>query len=92
MDGDLLSAVAAKTAERGETVTDMIVSALRAYIRDDEAAGTVSAPSVSEPPVYTPVESPARYEEPPGQPACKHPAGSVDLDAGVCRECGTDVW
>jgi len=83
VDGDLLAAVTARAAERGETVTDVIIQRFRAYIRDDETAGIVSAPPVSEPPVYTPLESP---EEPP----CRHPAGQVD--AGVCQACGADVW
>jgi hypothetical protein len=82
VDGDLLSAVAAKAADRGETVTDVIIQRFEAYIRDAETV----APSVNEAPVYTAPESPASYEAPP----CKHPAGSVE--AGECRECGADVF
>lgn len=26
------------------------------------------------------------------RPPCRHPADQVDPDAGVCHECGTDVW
>jgi hypothetical protein len=82
VDGDLLAAVAVRAAERGETVTDVIIQRFEAYIRDAETV----APPVSEPPVYTPREAPASYEAPP----CKHPAGSVE--AGECRECGADVF
>jgi hypothetical protein len=83
VDGDLLAAVTVRAAERGETVTDVIIQRFRAYIRDDEAAGIVSAPPVSEPPVYTPPESPE-------EPACRHPAEAVE--AGECGICHADVW
>ncbi len=42
-DEELLAAVAVKAAERGETVTDVIIQRFRAYIRDDEAPRTLAA-------------------------------------------------
>lgn len=89
--GPLRRAVAVKAAERGETVTDVITRAFEAYIRDDEAAPIGSVPPVSAPSVYTHPESPERYEELPGGPACKHPVASVD-ELGMCHECDTEVW
>lgn len=89
-DADLIDAAVAKAAERGETVTDLIVERLRAYIRDDWTGEAASVPPVAVPPVYTPREEPASYEDPPEDPPCRHPAASVE--AGQCRECGEDVW
>ena len=88
---DLLAAAAAKAAVRGESVTDVIVRALCAYIRDSQPAGNVSAPSVAAPSVYTDVESPVSYDEPAETRPCKQPVGQVDPDTGMCA-CGADVW
>jgi hypothetical protein len=89
-DSDLIDAAVAKAAERGETVTDLIIERLEAYIRDDGAAEVAPAPPVAVPPVYTPVEAPASYEEAPEEPSCKHPADHVE--AGECGICHADVW
>ena len=88
VDEDLLAAVTAKAAERGETVTDVVIRAFQVYIRDDGAAPVPSAPPVAALPVHT---VPERYQEPPQAPACKHPVASVN-EFSVCRECGEDVW
>jgi hypothetical protein len=91
-DGDLIDTAVACAAERGETVTNVIIDALQAYIRGAGTGEVASAPPADAPPVYTPLESPERYEEPREVPPCRHPAGQVDPDAGVCRECGADVF
>ena len=88
VDGDLLAAVTTEAAERGETVTDVVIRAFQAYIRNDGAPEMASAPPVAAPPVHT---APERYEDPPPAPACKHPVASVN-EFSVCRDCGADVW
>ena len=92
VDCDLLAAVAVRAAERGETVTDVIIQRFHAYIRGASTGDVASMPPVDAPPVYTDVEYPASYEAPPKVPPCKHPADRVDPDAGVCHECGAEVW
>ena len=92
VDEDLLAAVAARAAERGETVTDLIIQRFQAYIRDDVTAEIAVAPPVDEPPVYTDVESPVSYDEPAAKKPCRHPVDAVDPDTSICRECGADVW
>lgn len=78
----LLAAVTAEAAERGETVTDMVIRGMEAYIQRGEAAVSVPVAPVAESPVYTVPET--------LEPACKHPAELVE--AGECRLCGADVW
>ena len=92
VDCDLLASAAVCAAERGETVTNVIVNALQAYIRACKGGEIVSEAPVAAPPVYTPPETPAGYKEPSVDPPCRHPADQVDPDAGVCRACGADVW
>lgn len=87
---DLLAAAAAKAAVRGETVTDVLVRALCAYIRDSQPAGNVSAPSIVASSVYTDVESPVSYDEPAEDPPCRHPADAVE--ANECGICHANVW
>ena len=91
VDEDLLAAALVRATERGETVTDVIIRALCAYIRDSQPAGIVSAPPVAASLVYTDVESPVSYDEPAAAPSCKHPVGQVDPDTSICS-CGADVW
>lgn len=93
VDRELLAAAAVCAAERGETVTDVIVGGLHAYIRRCRGGEITSAPPVNDSPVYTDREWPGSYDEPPAEPAvnnCKHPADQVE--AGECRSCGADVW
>ena len=85
VDRGLLAEVAARAAERGETVTDVLVRALEAYIRGASRGETASAPPVDAPPVYTDVEYPVSHEA-----SCRHPAECVE--AGECRNCGAEVW
>ena len=92
-ESDLIDAAVAKAAQRGETVTDLIVERLQAYIRDDWTGQAPFAAPVTVPPVYTPVEAPPAYVEPPEEleaPPCKHPAERVE--AGECGICHADVW
>ena len=89
---DLLAAAAVKAAERGETVTDVLVRALCVYIRDSQPAGNVPVLPVAAPSVYTDVESPVSYDEPAAKKPCRHPVDAVDPDTSICRECGADVW
>ena len=88
----LLAAVTVEAAERGETVTDMVIRSMEAYIQGGEAAGIAPVAPVADPAVHTVPEWPASYEEAPERPACKHPADRVDTDTSVCRDCGADVW
>ena len=90
VDCDLLASAAVCAAERGETVTDVLVRALEAYIRGAGTGEIGSAPPVAAPSVYTPVESPERYDEPANDLPCRHPADAVD--GTECRACGTEVW
>jgi hypothetical protein len=92
VDEALIAEALACAAERGETVTDVIIQALQAYIRAHRTGGIAFAAPVGDPSVYTDVESPVSYDEPAEDLPCKHPAGQVDPDAGVCHECGADVW
>ena len=89
VDEELYAAVAAKAAERGETVTDLIIERFWAYIRNDEAAGIGSTPPVAKSPVYTVPEELSSYEEPPAE-RCQHPVDAVDGDH--CHACHTDIW
>ena len=73
--------VAGKAQACGETVTDVIERAFRAYIRGDSLA---VAPAQA---VYT--ASPPVPEVVGGRP-CRHPSASVT--DGVCGACGTEVW
>jgi hypothetical protein len=87
-DAELLVAVAAKAAGRGETVTAVIERAFQAYIQDGAPAE----------PVYTPLERAAR-EVPPTTPSagplpgrvrepdldCRHPVGMRIGD--MCGKC-----
>ena len=86
VERDVLADAASVAAERGETVTDVLVRALEAYIRAHRTGGIASAAPVNEPPVYTDVESPVSYDE----PACRHPADAVE--ANECGICHADVW
>lgn len=90
MDEELYAAVAAKAAERDETVTDVIIRALQAYIRDDRTAPVAPVLLLATSPVYTPVVMLPLDEEPPGKQPCRHPAASVDA-LNICRECGTEI-
>jgi hypothetical protein len=95
VDRDLLAAVTAKAAERGETVTDVVIQRFQAYIRDDEEPSVPSAPPVVATSVHTGNEWPESYEESPEEPAannCKHPTDRIDVDTSVCRDCHADVW
>jgi hypothetical protein len=89
---DLLAAVTVEAAERGETVTVMVIRSMEAYIQRGEASGIAPRAPVAEVTVHTVPESPGRYEEAPERPACKHPADRVDTDTGQCGACGADVW
>lgn len=100
VDEDEYATAAALAVSRGETITDMLTRAVRAFVRGESIEEAVMRwPGAPEPAVpvqaplapYTPVEVPASYEEAPERPACRHPAASVS-DAGVCGECGEDVW
>lgn len=75
IEGDLLDAVTARTEERGENVTDVIVRGFRAYL---DPSGTQ---------VLTADE--ARPQ--PGLPrsACPHPKARVFK--GLCHLCGKAV-
>ena len=93
VDRDLLAAVTAKAAERGETVTDVVIQRFEAYIRDDEEPAIPSAPPVAVTSVHTGNEWPGSYEESPEEPAannCKHPAEAVE--ANECGICHADVF
>jgi hypothetical protein len=81
VEEELLAAAAAAAAERGDTVTDVLKRALRAYIRAGETAALPPAAEVS---VYTP-------SEPSPSPGCRHPSLAVD-EFGMCHECDTEVW
>ena len=91
IDGDLKRAAAAKAAEQGETVTDVLVRALTVYIQ-----GVAPAPAQA---VYTPpsaVHAPAGSPgSPPGRvpfrepPPCPHPKARVHKN--FCGACGSHV-
>jgi len=86
---------AAAVAETGETESDVLRAAIRAYIQRVRTGETAFAPPVAESPVYTPDEAPASYlaaPEEPQAPPCRHPADRVDVDTNVCQDCGEDVW
>ena len=86
VDRGLLADAAVCAAERGETVTDVIIRGLEAYIQGASRGVVASVPPVDAPPVYTDVEYPASHEA----PSCRHPAEYVD--AGECRNCHAEVW
>ena len=92
----LLAAVTVEAAERGETVTDMVIRSMEAYIQRREAAGIVPAAPVSVATVHTVPEWPAgdveALEDEPERRPCPHPAERVDTDTNICRDCGEDVW
>jgi len=91
---DLLAAVTAEAAERGETVTDMVIRSMEAYIQRGEAAGVAPMAPVSAASVHTVPEWPAddaELPEEPQRPACRHPVDRVNTDTGQC-ECGEDMW
>ena len=90
LDRDLLATVRVLAAECGDTVTDAVTWGLRAYIRSKEAPLIEPTAPVAAPTVHTPYEAPAAYAEVPERRPCRHPADRVD--AGVCQECGEDVW
>lgn len=79
----------------GETETDVIRGAIRAYIQAVRGGTDAPVAPVAEMRVYTVPEWPAgdveALEDEPGRPACRHPAGLVS-ETGVCGECGEDVW
>ena len=77
--------------QTGDTESDVLRAAIRAYIQRVRMGLGADSPPVSAPSVYTHPESPERYEEPPSAPACKHPVASVD-ELGMCHECDTEVW
>lgn len=80
-------------AETGETESDVLREAIRAYIQRVRTGTVGTVTPVVVPPVYTPVEAPADYEEPIEElemPPCKHPAEAVE--AGECGICHADVW
>ena len=79
-------------SETGESETEVLRRAILAYIQRVRTGGFAFAPPVDAPSVYTDVESPVSYDEPAEDRPCKHPAGQVDPDAGVCHECGGEVW
>ena len=89
IDGDLKRAAAAKAAEQGETVTDVLVRALTAYIQAD-LAGHAASPvqPASAEPVYT--RPPVRRTRVslPGQ--CP-PQPKARVIKGFCRACGRSV-
>lgn len=88
---DLLAAVTSEAAERGETVTEVVIRSMEAYIQRGETAGIAPAAPVAAVAVHTVPEWPADEVELPKEPPCRHPVASVS-DAGVCGECGEDVW
>ena len=89
IDGDLKRAVAAKAAERGETVTEVIVRAFTAYIQADLAGQAASpAPPPSVEPVYT--RPPAQQARVSLSGQCPpHPKARVIK--GFCGACGRSV-
>ena len=86
VEGPLHKAAAGKAKARGETVTDVMMRALRAYVAAGDVLVPAAAPSL-------PRVAPSPLEWPPdepGQPPCRHPSAAGE--DGVCRECGRDVW
>ena len=89
IDGHLKRAVAAKAAERGETVTEVIVRACTVYIQADLAGQDVSpAPPLSVEPVYTRPPVQRTRVSLPGQ-CPPHPKARVLK--GFCGACGRSV-
>ena len=86
-DKALVSAVSAQARARGETVTDVIERAFRAYIQGDSPAQPVYTPSV---PPLRPAPRPVYECEDIPSPPCAHPVESVQ--DGYCHECKSDVW
>ena len=84
-DKALVSAVSAQARARGETVTDVIECAFRAYIQGDSPAQPVYTPSV--PPLQVVSEAVVPMED---DPPCRHPSGLI-RDDGTCGECGNEV-
>jgi len=82
-DAELLVAVAAKAAGRGETVTAVIERAFQAYIHDEAAVYTVSQPEGAAPEAVAPPRAPAPSRRPGLD--CRHPVGMRIGD--MCGKC-----
>ena len=77
-----------------------VEAAINAYLSPvvRELFGGLDVPPV---PVYgyagdagdVPADADSVYgNDEPDRPPCRHPADQVDPDAGLCHECGAEVW